>query len=104
MMRLGTRLECVRSSPRVLGVCQDGARKFTRRRPRYTKRLSGEAEKHTGSWEGLEVRTMQWELAGSSLGVHQRNQEAHWEHVERSPEVDHKTHRKNARGYRIGES
>ncbi|RWV84460.1 hypothetical protein GW17_00053825 [Ensete ventricosum] len=44
---------------------------------------------------------MQWELAGSSLGVYQRNWEAHQEHVGRLPEVDHKTHRKNAGGYWI---
>ncbi|RRT47160.1 hypothetical protein B296_00022774 [Ensete ventricosum] len=44
---------------------------------------------------------MQWELARSSLGVYQRNWEAHQEHVGRLPEVDHKTHRKNAGGYWI---
>ncbi|RRT77282.1 hypothetical protein B296_00017903, partial [Ensete ventricosum] len=32
-MRLGTRQECVGSSSRVSGVCQDGAREFARRRP-----------------------------------------------------------------------
>ncbi|RRT76809.1 hypothetical protein B296_00029641 [Ensete ventricosum] len=53
-MRLGTRQECVRSSPRVSGVCQDGARKFSRRRPRLTRRLLRVAEKLIGSWEGLE--------------------------------------------------
>ncbi|RRT54440.1 hypothetical protein B296_00035909 [Ensete ventricosum] len=54
-MRLGTRQECVGSSPRVSGACQDGAREFARRRPRLTGRLSGVAEKLVGSWEGLEV-------------------------------------------------
>ncbi|RWV94251.1 hypothetical protein GW17_00043228 [Ensete ventricosum] len=44
---------------------------------------------------------MLWELAGSSLGVHRRNQEARWEHVGRSLE-DNKTNRKNTKGYRIG--
>ncbi|RWW26386.1 hypothetical protein BHE74_00002251 [Ensete ventricosum] len=37
---------------------------------------------------------MLWELIGSSLGVCRRNREAYWEHVKRSPEEDHKTHRK----------
>ncbi|RWW56926.1 hypothetical protein BHE74_00036312 [Ensete ventricosum] len=52
-MRLGTRLECVGSSPRVSGACQDGAREFVGRRSRLVRRLSG---------------TMQWDLVGSSLG------------------------------------
>ncbi|RRT72421.1 hypothetical protein B296_00026716 [Ensete ventricosum] len=52
-MGLGTHLQCIGSSPRVLGACQDGAREFARRRPRLTRRLLGEAEKYAGSWEGL---------------------------------------------------
>ncbi|RWW50187.1 hypothetical protein BHE74_00043576 [Ensete ventricosum] len=44
MMQLGTRLECVRSSLRVSGACQDNAREFTGRRLRLTRRLSGAAE------------------------------------------------------------
>ncbi|RWV89435.1 hypothetical protein BHE74_00012423 [Ensete ventricosum] len=44
-MRLGTRQECVGSSPRVSGVYQDGAREFARRRPRLVGRLSRVAEK-----------------------------------------------------------
>ncbi|RWW18648.1 hypothetical protein GW17_00017350 [Ensete ventricosum] len=43
-MWLGTRLECVGSSSRVSGACQDGAREFAGRRPRLTKRLSGVVE------------------------------------------------------------
>ncbi|RWV91190.1 hypothetical protein GW17_00046547 [Ensete ventricosum] len=39
---------------------------------------------------------MQWDLTESSLGVHRRDQEARWKYVGRSPEEDHKTHRKNA--------
>ncbi|RWW50039.1 hypothetical protein BHE74_00043724 [Ensete ventricosum] len=39
-MRLGTRQECVGSSPRVLGVCQDGIREFAKRRSRLVGRLS----------------------------------------------------------------
>ncbi|RRT59324.1 hypothetical protein B296_00022379 [Ensete ventricosum] len=44
-MRLGTRQECVGSSPRVSGVCQDGAREFAKRRLRLAERLLGVAEK-----------------------------------------------------------
>ncbi|RWV77122.1 hypothetical protein GW17_00062097 [Ensete ventricosum] len=48
-MRLGTRQECVGSSPRVSGVYQDGAREFVRRRQRLTRRLSGVAGKLIGN-------------------------------------------------------
>ncbi|RWV81873.1 hypothetical protein GW17_00056670, partial [Ensete ventricosum] len=44
-MRLGTRQECVESSPRVSGACQDSTREFARRRLRLAGRLSGVAEK-----------------------------------------------------------
>ncbi|RZS25412.1 hypothetical protein BHM03_00058608 [Ensete ventricosum] len=54
-MRLATRLECIGSSPRVSEACQDGTREFTGRKPRLVGRLSGVAERLTGSWEGLEV-------------------------------------------------
>ncbi|RWW72527.1 hypothetical protein BHE74_00019662 [Ensete ventricosum] len=47
-MQLGTHLECVRSSPRVSGACQDGTRYFARRRPRLVERLSGVAKKLVG--------------------------------------------------------
>ncbi|RWV76839.1 hypothetical protein GW17_00062438 [Ensete ventricosum] len=47
-MRLGTRQECVGSSPRVSGVCQDGVREFARRKLRLTGRLSMVAEKLVG--------------------------------------------------------
>ncbi|RWW25611.1 hypothetical protein BHE74_00020723 [Ensete ventricosum] len=44
-MRLGTRQECVESSPRVSGVCQDGAmrsrRKFARRSTEGIEKLAG---------------------------------------------------------------
>ncbi|RWV94574.1 hypothetical protein GW17_00042876 [Ensete ventricosum] len=53
-MRLGTCQECIGSSPRVLGVYQDGVREFARRRPRLIGRLSGVAEKLARSWEGLD--------------------------------------------------
>ncbi|RWW81685.1 hypothetical protein BHE74_00009890 [Ensete ventricosum] len=43
-MWLGTYQECVGSSPRVLGACQDGAMEFAGRRPRLAGRLSGVAE------------------------------------------------------------
>ncbi|RWV81073.1 hypothetical protein GW17_00057544 [Ensete ventricosum] len=81
-MRLRTRLECVGSSPRVSGVCYDGAREFTERRSRLVERLSGEAEKLAGSCEGLEVDLLAmliWELtegirklAGNTLGDYWR--------------------------------
>ncbi|RZS06421.1 hypothetical protein BHM03_00037067 [Ensete ventricosum] len=45
-MLLGTRLECIGSSLRVSGVCQDGAREFV-------GRLTGVAKMLAGSWEGL---------------------------------------------------
>ncbi|RWV85367.1 hypothetical protein BHE74_00028756 [Ensete ventricosum] len=47
MMRLRTRL--VGSSPRVLGVYQDGVREFIGRKLRLTGRLSGVAEMLVGS-------------------------------------------------------
>ncbi|RWW32435.1 hypothetical protein GW17_00002891 [Ensete ventricosum] len=50
------------------------------------------------------VRTIQWDLAESSLGVRRREREAHWEHAGRSLEEDHKTHCKNTGGCRISES
>ncbi|RRT39871.1 hypothetical protein B296_00000662 [Ensete ventricosum] len=63
-MRLGTRQECVGSSPRVSGVCQDGAREFTGRRPRLVGRLSGVAERLAESWED--------DVVGSSTRTHQK--------------------------------
>ncbi|RWV85762.1 hypothetical protein GW17_00052421 [Ensete ventricosum] len=56
-MRLGTCQECVESSPRVSGACQDGARKFARRRLRLTERLSGVAEKLVGSIRNIARNT-----------------------------------------------
>ncbi|RRT49470.1 hypothetical protein B296_00011630 [Ensete ventricosum] len=47
-MQLGTHLECVGSSPRVSGACQDGTREFAGRRSRLTGRLSRVAEKLIG--------------------------------------------------------
>ncbi|RWW02418.1 hypothetical protein GW17_00034495 [Ensete ventricosum] len=54
-MRLGTHLECVRSSSRVSGACQDGVREFVRRRPRLVGRLSRVAERLAESWEEIPV-------------------------------------------------
>ncbi|RRT34454.1 hypothetical protein B296_00035510 [Ensete ventricosum] len=48
-MQLGTRQEYIGSSPRISGVCQDGAKEFVRKRPRLTGRLSGVAEKPAGN-------------------------------------------------------
>ncbi|RWV77225.1 hypothetical protein GW17_00061980 [Ensete ventricosum] len=47
-MRFATRQECIESSPRVSGVCQDSAREFARKRPRLAGRLSGVTEKLVG--------------------------------------------------------
>ncbi|RWW43887.1 hypothetical protein BHE74_00050394 [Ensete ventricosum] len=48
-MPLGTRQECIESSLRVSIICQNGARKFTRRRPRPAERLSRVAKKLAGN-------------------------------------------------------
>ncbi|RZR85712.1 hypothetical protein BHM03_00012732 [Ensete ventricosum] len=52
-MRLGIRQECIGSSLRVSGACQDCTREFAKRRSRLIRRLSGVAEKLVGSWDGL---------------------------------------------------
>ncbi|RWW48453.1 hypothetical protein BHE74_00045470 [Ensete ventricosum] len=66
-MRLGTCLECVGSSPRVSGACQDSIREFAKRRSRLSGRLSGVVEKLIGNRQ---------------------------EHIERSLEEDRETHRR----------
>ncbi|RWW58116.1 hypothetical protein BHE74_00035053 [Ensete ventricosum] len=53
-MRLGTHQECVGSSPRVSGACQDSAMEFAKRRPRLTGRLSGKAETLAGRLDDAE--------------------------------------------------
>ncbi|RWW64597.1 hypothetical protein BHE74_00028162 [Ensete ventricosum] len=53
-MRLGTYLECIGSSSRVSGVCQDGTREFVKKRPRLAGRLSGVAKRLVKSWECLD--------------------------------------------------
>ncbi|RWV80154.1 hypothetical protein GW17_00058616 [Ensete ventricosum] len=55
MIELGTRFECIRSSPRVSGAYQDGTREFTERRYRLAGRLLTVIEKLTGSWEGFGI-------------------------------------------------
>ncbi|RRT47986.1 hypothetical protein B296_00031691 [Ensete ventricosum] len=63
-MWLGTHMKCVGSSLTVSGVCQDGAREFAEKRLRLTERLSGEAEKLTGSLEGSnDTVGARWEFA-----------------------------------------
>ncbi|RWW74121.1 hypothetical protein BHE74_00017951 [Ensete ventricosum] len=74
MMRLGTRLECVRSLPRVSGVYQDGAREFVGRRSRLTRRLSRVAEMLVGSSDDVvgayrEFTRGSLKEWGSSLGT-----------------------------------
>ncbi|RWW48485.1 hypothetical protein BHE74_00045442 [Ensete ventricosum] len=71
-MRLGTRLECIRSSPRVSGACQDDTREFTEGRPRLTGRLSGVAEILAGSWEV--VVSPRWRL-------YHPDQQLHYHHL-----------------------
>ncbi|RWV83832.1 hypothetical protein GW17_00054507 [Ensete ventricosum] len=73
-MRLGTRVECVGSLPRVSRACQDGVREFVGRRPRLAGRLSGAAEKLTGSWEGLDdVMGARRVFARTSLKISRRS-------------------------------
>ncbi|RRT31895.1 hypothetical protein B296_00039578 [Ensete ventricosum] len=75
-MRLRTRLVCIERLSRVSGACQDGAREFTEKSLRLAKRLSGVAEKLTGSWEGLTTtvkRSYRPHMdPGSSLGIRPR--------------------------------
>ncbi|RRT48747.1 hypothetical protein B296_00009697 [Ensete ventricosum] len=80
-MRLGTRLQCIRSSPRVLGVYQNGAKELVKKRLRLIGRLSGVVERlveslgrsyrpdiDPGSSLGIEPRFRR--CGGSSPGVH----------------------------------
>ncbi|RRT60444.1 hypothetical protein B296_00006172 [Ensete ventricosum] len=80
--------EFTESSPKA---CQEVSREFADRLLWAKIKLGHRAK----------VRTMQWELGGSSLGVCRRNREARWEHIGRSPEEDCKTCHKNTRGYQI---
>ncbi|RRT75626.1 hypothetical protein B296_00006349 [Ensete ventricosum] len=110
-MRLGTRQECIGSSPRVSGACQDGAREFTRRRPRLAERLSGVAEKlaesltMTGS---IELQPDNGPGFGRCGGFHRefarRFAEGIGNLTGNMPGEDQKTYRKYAGGYRIGGS
>ncbi|RRT45076.1 hypothetical protein B296_00045008 [Ensete ventricosum] len=59
-MQLGTHLECVGSSLRVLGACQDSTREFTKGRSRLARRLSKDFT------EGIR------KIARSTLGDHRR--------------------------------
>ncbi|RRT67159.1 hypothetical protein B296_00019931 [Ensete ventricosum] len=68
MMWLGTHQECVGSSPKVLGACQDSTRKFAGRRSRLAERLSEVAEKLARSWDGLVMDVSDMD-PGSSLGI-----------------------------------
>ncbi|RWW68306.1 hypothetical protein BHE74_00024184 [Ensete ventricosum] len=67
-MHLGTRQECVRSSPRVSGVCHDDTREFAIRRSRLVGRLSRVAEKlagNDGSRYSLGIRPSSDDAVGS---------------------------------------
>ncbi|RRT54011.1 hypothetical protein B296_00015752 [Ensete ventricosum] len=81
MMQLGTRLECVGSSPMVSRACLDGTREFARRRPRLIESLSMIAQKLIGSWEDDGPR--------SSLGIEPISNDvvgSHWEFARRFTE------------------
>ncbi|RRT45085.1 hypothetical protein B296_00054572, partial [Ensete ventricosum] len=67
-MRLGTYLECVKSSPRVSGACQDGTRVFVGRRSRLVRRLSGVVERLAGSWEAMELQPDDGPRSSLSIG------------------------------------
>ncbi|RRT34130.1 hypothetical protein B296_00039695 [Ensete ventricosum] len=78
----------------ILGACQDGVRKFARRRPRLVERLSRVAEKLVGMGFRLEFARRFAEGIGK---------------LDRNTSGDHRgedqnTYRKNAEGYRIGRS
>ncbi|RWV87396.1 hypothetical protein GW17_00050605 [Ensete ventricosum] len=122
-MWLGTRQECVISSPRVSGACQDSAREFVKRRQRLAGRLSGVAKKLIGSL--TMTRSMKLQLndgprsslsIGSGFG---RCGGFRWEFARRFAEgigklvgntpgdhqgEDQKTYHKYVGGYRIGGS
>ncbi|RWW06585.1 hypothetical protein GW17_00030078 [Ensete ventricosum] len=69
-MWLGTHLECVGSSPRVSGACQDDAREFTGRRLRLVGRLSRVAERLIGNLTTTMKRNYRSDMdPGSSLGI-----------------------------------
>ncbi|RWV77897.1 hypothetical protein GW17_00061220 [Ensete ventricosum] len=82
-MRLGIHLECVGSSLRVSGVCQDSAREFIRRRPRLARRLSRVAEKLAGTYasaQGLDdAMGARWEFARIMPKVSGRSLGTRWE-------------------------
>ncbi|RRT77888.1 hypothetical protein B296_00017603 [Ensete ventricosum] len=86
MKRLGTRLECVGSSPRISGVYQDGAREFVGKdqdSPEDYRGFNHDGEKELQTRRRPRIKfkhrakvwTMQWELAGSSLALHRRYRE-----------------------------
>ncbi|RZS20886.1 hypothetical protein BHM03_00053456 [Ensete ventricosum] len=66
-MRLGTRLECIGSSPKVSGACQDGIREFVGRRPRLAGRLSGVAKRLAGMRAHREFARTSSNVSGKSL-------------------------------------
>ncbi|RWW86966.1 hypothetical protein BHE74_00004223 [Ensete ventricosum] len=66
-IRLGTHQECVGSSQKVSGVCQDDAREFAKRRPRLARRLSWVAEKLTGISDGFGERRLDRPYPGNRV-------------------------------------
>ncbi|RWW00091.1 hypothetical protein GW17_00036967 [Ensete ventricosum] len=72
-MRLGTYLECIGSSLRVSGVCQDGTREFVEKRPRLAERLSGVAKRLVKSLD--DAVGARWKFARTSPKVSGRSLE-----------------------------
>ncbi|RZS16157.1 hypothetical protein BHM03_00048117 [Ensete ventricosum] len=110
-MRLGTRQECVGSSPSVLGVYQDSAKEFARRSLRLARRLSGIAEKligNDGPGSSLSIGPRFGRCSGISPEFARRFAEGIGKLTGNMP-GDHRgenqrTCRKYVGGYRIGES
>ncbi|RRT36799.1 hypothetical protein B296_00055776 [Ensete ventricosum] len=61
----GNSLGVCRKLAKGIGSLPGFAREFAKRRPKLAKRLSGGAEKLA---ESRDVRTIEWDLARSSLG------------------------------------
>ncbi|RRT41598.1 hypothetical protein B296_00031413 [Ensete ventricosum] len=69
---MGTHLECVGSSPRVLGACQDSSREFAGRRPGLVRRLSEVAEKLVKSCKSLQVDLLAMLILPRNFGSKRR--------------------------------
>ncbi|RRT61809.1 hypothetical protein B296_00027617 [Ensete ventricosum] len=83
MIRLGTRLECVESSPGISGPYQDNAREFIGRRPRLVEILSGVAERLARRLD--DIVGARREFTRTSPKVSGRSLETRWEIARRRP-------------------